>query len=233
MNWSALTSMITALTALGALVFTGLSLNATRDQVAIAQAQNKVSEQGQFTDRNTKAVEQLDKVGADHLQARLGAVYSLERLTRDSPRDQRTITEVLSAFIRSSTPQPTTPSDMDSCPDRPPTVDIQAAIDVLTRRETAHDVGLAVDLRGACLRRVNLTGARFGGAVFDGANLTGAILDATDLSAGSLTTATLSDASMKFTILTGTNLNGANLSGARPTSASFKFALLIPDPPMS
>jgi hypothetical protein len=45
-NWSGLTSLITALTAIGALIFTGLSLNSTRDQVAAAQAQNKVAEQG-------------------------------------------------------------------------------------------------------------------------------------------------------------------------------------------
>jgi hypothetical protein len=53
-NWPAVTSMIMALTAIGALIFTGLSLNATRDQVSIAQSQNALSEQGQVTDQFTK-----------------------------------------------------------------------------------------------------------------------------------------------------------------------------------
>ncbi|MEV4317828.1 hypothetical protein [Actinocrispum sp. NPDC049592] len=73
MNWAAVTSLVTAITAVGALVFTGLSLNATRDQVAI-------TEQGQFTDRYSKAVEQIGQQGPEHLQVRLGGLYALERL---------------------------------------------------------------------------------------------------------------------------------------------------------
>lgn len=61
---------VTAITAIGALIFTGLSLNATRDQIAAAREQNGVVEQGQYTDRYTKAVEQLDRTGPDHPQHR-------------------------------------------------------------------------------------------------------------------------------------------------------------------
>jgi hypothetical protein len=92
-NWPGATSLITALTAVGALIFTALSLNATRDQVAVA-------EQGQYTDRYSRTIEQLGQQGEDQLQVRLGAIYALERLARDSPRDQSTIIEVLAAFIR-------------------------------------------------------------------------------------------------------------------------------------
>lgn len=87
-------TLVTALTAIAALVFTGLSLNATL--------------QGQYTDRYTKAIEQLGHQGPEGLQVRLGGVYALERLARDSPRDQPTIIEVLSAFIRGGRPLPTT-----------------------------------------------------------------------------------------------------------------------------
>jgi hypothetical protein len=64
-NWAGVTSLITATTAVGALVFTGLSLNATRDQISI-------TEQGQFTDRFSRAVDQLGQQGPDRLHGRLG-----------------------------------------------------------------------------------------------------------------------------------------------------------------
>jgi uncharacterized protein YjbI with pentapeptide repeats len=190
--------MITALAAIGALIFTGLSLNATRDQVAIAQFQNAITEQGQFTDRYTKAVEQLDKAGADHLQARIGAIYSLERLTHDSPRDQPTIIEVISAFIRTNTPAPTSaPTNAYSsvsCPNEPIRPDIQAALVVLGRRNPDHDQRTSIALRQTCLAY----------ALFDQTNLSGA-----DLTGANLTNARI----LNGIDLTNANLYGANLAG--------------------
>lgn len=49
------------------------------------------------TDRYTKSIEQL---GSDKLDVRIGGVYALERIARDSSRDHPTVMEVLSAFIR-------------------------------------------------------------------------------------------------------------------------------------
>jgi hypothetical protein len=56
-----------------------------------------LSREGQATDRYTKAVEQL---GSDKLDVRIGGIYALERLARDSARDHPTVIEVLTAFIR-------------------------------------------------------------------------------------------------------------------------------------
>jgi hypothetical protein len=41
----------------------------------------EVTEQGQITERYSKAIEQL---GADKLDVRLGAIYALERIATDS-----------------------------------------------------------------------------------------------------------------------------------------------------
>jgi hypothetical protein len=76
-NWSAITSFITATTAVGALIFTAESLDATRAQVSVA-------EQSQYTERYSRAIEQLGNQGPDRLQIRLGGIYALERLARDS-----------------------------------------------------------------------------------------------------------------------------------------------------
>ncbi|MEV6242642.1 pentapeptide repeat-containing protein [Lentzea sp. NPDC051838] len=230
-----ITTMITAFTAVGALVFTSLALKAT-------QAQNAVTEQGHFTDRYTKAVEQLDKAGTDHLQARLGAIYSLERLARDSPRDQATIVEVLSAFIRTNAAAPTIASrDRSSCPDLPPHPDVHAALAVLSRRDSGRDNRALVDLRGTCLRNARITHlpsggfgtnvykAQFAGAYLDGADLSGAELWFVDLRGAHLDGAYLNgtklgSADLFAAALTDTHLNGANLRDADLRSATLNGA---------
>ncbi|WP_435122807.1 hypothetical protein [Amycolatopsis thermoflava] len=64
-RWSRIGGMVTTVTALGALVFTAISLQATRDQIEVAR-------QGQITDRYTRAVDQLGAEGAANLHRRLG-----------------------------------------------------------------------------------------------------------------------------------------------------------------
>jgi hypothetical protein len=192
------TSLITALTAIAAVVFTGLSLRAT--------------EEGQVTDRYTKAVGQLDQAGAEHLQARLGGIYALERLAIDSPRDQPTIVEILSAFIRTSRATRSATTSV-VCPLQTLGPDIQAALTVLGRRDRSHDAETVVDFSHTCfagaemkyqnLQHVHLEAAGFNGAILVGADLNGAKLFAADLTAD-LTFANLSDA----------DLHGAKLSGA-------------------
>jgi hypothetical protein len=49
------------------------------------------------TERYTKAIEQL---GSDKLDIRIGGIYALERIARDSARDHPTVIEVLAAFAR-------------------------------------------------------------------------------------------------------------------------------------
>ncbi|MGZ9111634.1 MAG: hypothetical protein ACXW3X_11245 [Rhodoplanes sp.] len=68
-----------------------------------ADAQARTAEQGHITDRFTKAVEQL---GSDKLAVRLGAIYALERISRDSRRDHWTIMETLTAYVREHAPLP-------------------------------------------------------------------------------------------------------------------------------
>jgi hypothetical protein len=82
-------------------------VRATRDQItATADASSKQLErtrEGQITDRYTKAVDQL---GSQHLDVRLGGIYALERIARDSPDDRATIEEVLTAYVRGHAPWP-------------------------------------------------------------------------------------------------------------------------------
>lgn len=207
---SRIISLITPATAIGALIFTGLSLNATRDQIAIAQ-------QGQYTDRYSRAIEQLGRQGPDQLQIRLGGIYALERLARDSPRDQSTIIEVLTTFVRTSThPKALEPSG-PNCPDIPPTPDIQAALTVLGRRVTVHDGDAIINLDNLCLTGANL----------EAANLSKAILNGTDLRKAIFVGAHLEDTQFIQADLSGAQLWNADLSGARLESANLTDADLM------
>jgi hypothetical protein len=91
-----------------------------------------LAEQGQITERFTRAIDQL---GSDHLDVRLGGIYALERIARDSPGNRSTIGEVLTAYIRGHAPWP------PRLPDQPP---IEAAIETVAfLRLRAPDVQAA------------------------------------------------------------------------------------------
>lgn len=203
-NWSAVTSLITAITAVGALVFTGLSLNATREQ-------NDLTEQSQITDRYSKAVEQIGRQGPEYVQVRLGGIYALERIARDSRRDQPTIIEVLAAFVRTASAKP---ENGGTCPNQPPRVDLQAVLTVLGRRDSIHDQHTVIDLQNSCLRGSGLRGADLTHTVLVGADLTNALLVGANLSGANLSTADLTGAVLGDANLSGANLNTTHLAGA-------------------
>jgi hypothetical protein len=122
---------------LGAGLFAAGALVFTARDFTLSWRTFELTEQGQVTVRYTKAIEQL---GSDKLDVRLGGVYALERVARDSARDHPAVMEVLAAFIREHSydqwPPPGARPDMPSRVTRP---DLQAALTVIGRRNTAHD----------------------------------------------------------------------------------------------
>jgi hypothetical protein len=185
-----------------------------------------LSRQGQVTDRYTKAIEQL---GSDKLDVRIGGIYALERIARDSPRDHPTIMEVLTAFVRDHSREQWPPTENGAeQPDRLTRPDVQAAITVIGRRTIRHDsqqISLAAaNLTGANLASANLTGADLTFADLTGANLSGAHLSDADLSDADLTRAHLSDADLTGAYLIGADLTRANLTRADLTRAYFTVA---------
>ena len=138
-----------------------------------------LSREGHMTDRYTKAIEQL---GSEHLSVRVGAIYALERIMIDSPRDHPTIVEVLAAFVRESTRLPD-PDDRASDPEPPatdlkafltmpgPGTDVQAALTVLGRRPSRREDRAELNLRSTCLRGADLTHADLRGVDLTSENL--------------------------------------------------------------
>jgi hypothetical protein len=56
-----------------------------------------ISREGQITDRFTRAIDQL---GSENLDVRIGDIYALERIAKNSAEDRSTIQYVLAAFVR-------------------------------------------------------------------------------------------------------------------------------------
>ncbi|MEH1855504.1 MAG: hypothetical protein V7L11_28445 [Nostoc sp.] len=57
----------------------------------------KLTPQAIVPERFSKAIEQL---GNEKIETRFAAIYALERIAKDSPKDHWTIMEILAAFIR-------------------------------------------------------------------------------------------------------------------------------------
>jgi len=175
-----------------------------------------ISQEGQITDRFTKAIGQLGESGSEKLAIRLGGIYALERIARDSERDYWPIVEILIAYIRSSSPLP-------SSEKQPSTIlsDIQAILTVFGRRTRIYGMGedqgldlSRTNLRGARCREINLQMANLNGSFLEGADLTGAHLQFVDFRGANLKEAKLSDAHLEGADLSGAHLEWADLSGA-------------------
>lgn len=212
-----LITLLVALGATGSLAYTARSYRLNRE--------------GQITDRYTKAVAQL---GDETLAVRLGGMYALERIAVDSERDQRTVVEVLSAFVRKTLPVKDVREVLIAAPD------CQAAMTVLGRLPERPRVNRA-DLPGAHLEQINLQGAHLNGADLaavhlQGANLKNAHLKGADLAGADLTGASFSGAHLNWAVLKGaqlrhadfykaslkgTHLEGAGLAGTILSAADF------------
>ena len=197
-------------------LFTAASLVATALSVRTTQNELSNGKEGQITDRYTKAVDQL---GSAKLDIRLGGIYALERLATDSPRDDRTVYDVLTAFIREHDPEPSA-----KIPERPAT-DIQAALTVTGRRKPRSD-GFTADLDEIRVHNAKLVRARMSGADLSRAFLSDANLFGADLSRAFLNGADLTDANLSGANLSGANLSGANLTHANLTHANLTHAFL-------
>jgi hypothetical protein len=192
-------------------------------QLAIAQ-------QGQVTERFTRAIEQI---GANATKEQVGGIYALERIMVDSARDHGAIVEVLVAFLQEHAGSPEARdkaatwarSSDGSKPPRPP-VAVQAALTVLGRRPSRPKAELGplrlsdTVLMRAFLRGANLQCARMRHARLQRAHMEKAHLDGARLHDAYLERARLREAYLDHTDLEDAHLEGAHLQGARMDSAN-------------
>ena len=227
---------------LGTGLFAAGALLAVAD-FTLSQRTLKLTEQGQVTRRHTEAIEQL---GSDKLDVRIGGIYALECVARESARHHPAMMEVLTAFIREHSREAWPPPDSGGRePERSTRPDVQAALTVVGRRDAKRDIqpmnltgtDLArADLHDANFTRADLGGADLTGANLHGANLTGANLGRADLTGANLGRADLTRARLFFARLfcarliyarlTRADLGGADLTGADLHGADLTGATL-------
>jgi hypothetical protein len=181
----------------------------------------QTTREGQITDRFTKAINQLGEAGPERLAMRLGGIYALERIARDSERDHWPIMEILTAYVREHAPWKE--EEQRSQPMLAP--DIQAILTVLGRRTRTYRKGedhrldlartdlCAARLAGTHLEGVYLADTHLERALLTGAHLEDAFLMYTHLEGALLMGAHLKSAYLKGTYLEGADLMGANLKG--------------------
>jgi len=192
----------------------------SQQAVEAARRTVELTEQGQVTDRYTKAIDQLS---SKELEVRIGGIYALERIARDSPRDHPTVMEVLATFVRDHSREPWPPPPAADPPGTDPAQreirpDVQAGITVIGRRDRQQDrqtINLSgSDLTGASFEKADLNGVELTGANLTRAWLRGVNLFEPLLSGANFTGAWLREAKLTFAHLYGANLTGANLTGA-------------------
>jgi uncharacterized protein YjbI with pentapeptide repeats len=170
------------------------NLQATRKNVEIAEDNLRTSEAKQLTERFTSAVNQLGSDGEDKITIRLGGIYALERIAKDSENDHWTIMEVITAFVRekSLSLKQEYLSQINEQLRQPQ--DIQAILTVLKRRNLNKDKDGVLDLKKTNLRYADLSGINFSGANLEDTDLRDTDLSDTDFSEANLRGARLKGA---------------------------------------
>jgi hypothetical protein len=181
-------------------------------------AQTKADRERRITESFSKAVEQL---GSEKVEIRLGGIYGLERISKESRDDHWTVMETLTAFVRERARwREQVAADLrlsDSSgelTDKSLPTDVAAALAVIARRDKLRrkrerDSVSRLDLRGTDLR-----GAWLVHAHLEEANLSGAHLENTNLASARLQDADLKKAHFEGASLFEAYLDGTDLTGA-------------------
>ncbi|MFD7342202.1 pentapeptide repeat-containing protein [Streptomyces violascens] len=178
--------------------------------------------EAQLTDYYIKAVSLL--AHTDRTE-RLGGIYALERIMRDSAKDHDTVVQLLAAYIREYAKRDRSRAQVIGSKPNPPSDDIRAALTVLGRRpERAAES--EIDLSNTDLPCVNLHHARLPRTLFVGCNLDGAELTGANLAGSSFYRASLRHIQANNVNLRGTQLSEADMRDADALGADLRDALM-------
>lgn len=198
---------------LAGLWLTARRIRASERRAEALQDQIRVTEQGQVTERFTRAIDQL---GSDTLQIRLGGIYSLERIAKDSADDHWTVMEILCSFIRRESGKAEYSDEKASRPSiglssldlHPPPQDVLSALQVVLRRDRKNDSDNdLLDLSDSKLRSLSISNS--------------------DLSSIDLNNSDLRFSNLDACIFHDCNLWSTDLSGSQLVDSSFRGSCLL------
>ena len=193
-----------------------LGLYFTYQNAKTAQQTLRVTEDGKITERFSKAVELL---GHANLDVRIGGIYALERIARDSKYDHSTVIEILAAYVTqharrkeeednsaSATSDPKLPNSLAA--------DVQVALDAIGRRKWKDSETLSrpILLLGIDLRAAILTNANLRGVYLFGSDLRMAFLNGAKFNRAKLSDVDFRGAHVFNTDFSGSLIRGVDLS---------------------
>jgi hypothetical protein len=189
---------------------------------------------GQLTERFSKAIEQL---GDPDINVRIGALYALEAISRDSRQFAVTIQEIIIRFINAKTVRFDIPEGKhDHGKDRLPDADLEVALIILGRRPYSSYESERIFLAqrvlcNAQMVRSNFQHADFSysylcGVRFHEANLRDAFFRKSCMRHAILSHADARGATFIDTDLRGSFLNGVNLDNSILVRADLRNAVL-------
>jgi uncharacterized protein YjbI with pentapeptide repeats len=248
-NSAIVRDLLVGLTALVAFITARAAISQASTARNRHDKQTEADRERRITDSFTKAVELL---GSDKLAARLGGIYALERIARESKRDHWPIMETLTAYVRNKAPSQGRAQDA-SRPNQADTSDEEASVYAVAAAVTAAEgiteaeqgtvqdptVKPAVDVQAVLTvltRRaigheeknqcLDLARTNLCGTRLSGTNLSRVDLSGADLREAKLNKANLSKANLDKTDLMGANLYEVNLHGANLSRTSLLYAKL-------
>jgi hypothetical protein len=234
-------TVVQLLSGLGIVATVAITLYQTNQSRQASERTLDLTAEGQVTERLSRTVEQLSHSGRQSLTARIGGIYTLEKMGRNRQVDPQVVGDILSAYVQAEAPAPGAPPISESTDEvlacsngvqKRPSPDIQVALRALSAlraRGPLHVDLSRTDLRGVSLRNGHLRDAEMTAAVLVDADLTGADLTNADLTGADFDGACLADvgfrdASMQDASLDGAMLENARLDGSCVLGASFQAA---------
>lgn len=213
-------------------------------------AQTDADRQRRISESYSRAVTQL---ASEKMEERLGGIYTLERISRESRDDYWTVMETLTAFVRerarwedsdavvesgaaaTSIPEESDSRSGDVSETRAlrwrPRTDIAAVLAVIIRRPVTEqnrekEKNWFFNLRETDLRGTDLRDLCLDYGDLEGAHLEGADLRRAQLKGAHLQNAHLKNAYLRVACLEGADLVEARLEGARIQGANLRGAYL-------
>jgi uncharacterized protein YjbI with pentapeptide repeats len=218
-----------------------LGLYLTWRRVDVSQQTLETAQEQQVTERFTRAIDQLGALseqGAPRLEIRLGGIYALERIARDSEKDYWPIMEVLTAYVRENEPRTSYENKIEGQEPQLLKPEVQAIISIL-RRSTHRPVPRQG--RGLSLERSYLAGSNFSEAylynasfdysslrlsLFPNANLDRSKFQYADLQGALLNDATISESVFNRAFMFHALMKRVNLSGSIFWKANLEWVTL-------
>lgn len=189
---------------LGALVIGPLGFTLALVRTVSAWKQARVADQKLQTETFSYAIDQL---AHDKLAVRLGAIYALEGLAKNSPNLHISVFEALCAYVREKSPTLKPTEDKNTEGHTIP-ADIQTILTVIGRRNVNHEEDSSI---------IDLSNSNLSGAKLFGFNMRGT----------QLVHVRLNNAELWMTDLEGANLNHAKIENAIFAAANLKDTCLI------